>query len=61
MTIRCGFLKIYLASELPVDAPESNWLPSPKGSFTVAHRLYVPKEEVLSGEWYVPPIQNRTK
>jgi hypothetical protein len=56
-----GSLSIYLASELPVDAPESNWLPSPKGSFTVAHRLYVPKEEVLSGEWYVPPIQNQTR
>ena len=56
-----GSLKIYLASELPVNAPESNWLPSPKSSFTVAHRLYVPREEVLSGEWYVPPIQNQTR
>lgn len=57
-----GSLKIHLASELPSDAPESNWLPSPKGrSFTVNHRLYVPKEEVLSGEWYVPPIQNQTR
>jgi len=53
-----GSLKIYLASELPANAPESNWLPSPKGNnFTVNNRLYVPKEEVLSGEWYVPPIQ----
>ena len=57
-----GSLKIYLASELPADVPESNWLPSPKGrSFTMNHRLYVPKEEVLSGEWYVPPIQNQTR
>ncbi len=53
-----GSLKIYLASELPANAPESNWLPSPKGkNFTVNHRFYVPKEEVLSGEYYVPPIQ----
>jgi hypothetical protein len=53
-----GSLKIYLASELPANAPESNWLPSPKGNnFTVNHRLYVPKKEVLTGEYYVPEIQ----
>lgn len=52
-----GSLKIYLASELPAGAPESNWLPSPKGRpFNVNCRLYVPKKEVLSGEYYVPPI-----
>lgn len=53
-----GSLKIYLASELPANAPESNWLPSPKGNnFVVNNRFYVPKKEVLSGEWYVPAIQ----
>ena len=57
-----GSLKIYLASELPANAPESNWLPSPKGNnFVVNNRLYVPKKEVLSGEWYVPPIQKINK
>ena len=57
-----GSLKIYLASELPANAPESNWLPSPKGNnFTVNNRLYVPKKEVLSGEYYVPPIQKETR
>jgi hypothetical protein len=53
-----GSLKLYIASELPEEAPKSNWLPSPKGkSFVMNHRLYVPKKEVLSGEYYVPPIQ----
>lgn len=53
-----GSLKIYLGSELPTGLPESNWLPSPKGrSFTVNNRFYVPKKEVLTGEWYVPPIE----
>ncbi|MCK4559279.1 MAG: DUF1254 domain-containing protein [Calditrichia bacterium] len=53
-----GSLKLYIASELPEGAPESNWLPSPKGkNFVMNHRLYVPKKEVLSGEYYVPPIQ----
>ncbi len=53
-----GSLKLYLAADLPSGVPESNWLPSPKGNnFTINHRLYVPKKEVLSGEWYVPEIQ----
>jgi hypothetical protein len=53
-----GSLKIYLAGELPADAPESNWLPAPKGKpFTLNHRIYVPKEDVLTGEWYAPPIE----
>ncbi len=53
-----GSLKLYIASELPEEAPKSNWLPSPKGkSFAMNHRLYVPKKEVLTGEYYVPEIQ----
>ena len=57
-----GSLKLYIASELPEGVPENNWLPSPKGkSFVMNHRLYVPKKEVLSGEWYVPPIQKINK
>jgi len=52
-----GSLKLHLASELPQGAPESNWLPCPKGKpFTLNLRMYVPKKEVLSGEYYVPPI-----
>jgi len=53
-----GSLTLYLASALPPDIPASNWLPTPKGKpFVLNHRLYVPKPEVLSGEWYVPPIE----
>ncbi|MCX7196419.1 MAG: DUF1214 domain-containing protein [Proteobacteria bacterium] len=52
-----GSLKLHLASELPSGVPESNWLPCPKGRpFTLNLRTYVPKAEVLSGEYYVPPI-----
>jgi hypothetical protein len=55
-----GSLKLYIASELPEGAPESNWLPSPKGKrFAMNHRLYVPKQEVLNGEYYVPPIKKQ--
>lgn len=53
-----GSLTLYLASELTPDIPASNWLPASQGQpFALAHRLYVPKPEVLSGEWYVPPIE----
>ena len=53
-----GSLTFYLASTLPPNVPASNWLPAPKGRpFVINHRLYAPKEEVLSGEWYVPPIE----
>lgn len=53
-----GSLKIYLAGQLPEGAPESNWLPAPKGQpFFLNHRFYVPKEEVLTGQWYAPPIE----
>ena len=56
--VKDGSLKLYIASELPEEAPKSNWLPLPKGkSFVMNHRLYVPKKEVLSGEYYVPEIQ----
>lgn len=52
-----GSLKLYLASELPKGAPQTNWLPSPKGkAFTLNLRMYVSKGDVLSGEYYVPPI-----
>lgn len=47
-----GSLTLYLASELKQDIPASNWLPTPKGGlFVLNHRLYVPKPDVLSGEW----------
>lgn len=52
-----GSLTLYMASTLPPGTPASNWLPSPSGQpFTLNHRLYVPKPEVLSGEWYLPPL-----
>jgi hypothetical protein len=53
-----GSLDLYLSAERPSQAPESNWLPSPAGKpFTLNMRLYVPKPEVLSGAYYVPPIE----
>ena len=33
-----------------------NWLPVPDNSFTVAIRMYIPEQSVLSGQWSPPPI-----
>jgi hypothetical protein len=53
-----GSLKLYLAAELPKGVHNSNWLPTPKGKpFTLNHRLYVPKKEVLNGEYYLPELK----
>jgi hypothetical protein len=53
-----GSLKLYLAGGLPAGFPESNRLPAPVGApFTLNLRMYVPKEEVLTGAYYVPPIE----
>ncbi|WP_271679747.1 DUF1214 domain-containing protein [Thermomonas mangrovi] len=39
-------------------APESNWLPAPKGKgFSLTLRMYVPKQAVLDGKWFPPALQ----
>ena len=53
-----GSLILYLASELPENAPENNWLPSSAGKeFTLNLRYYVAKSEVLNGEYYAPELK----
>jgi hypothetical protein len=35
----------------------ANWLPAPKGRFTVALRIFIPKRSVLDGRWRPPGIR----
>ena len=35
---------------------EANWLPAPKGPFSMYMRLYWPKEEALDGKWTAPEV-----
>lgn len=51
-----GGLTIYIQNESPGADNESNWLPAPKGSFSVVMRLYWPKKEALDGKWTEPKI-----
>jgi hypothetical protein len=52
-----GSLSIWLASSMPKGIPASNWLPTPAGKgFSLNHRMYVAKKNVLDGNWFPPPI-----
>ncbi|MFC5593171.1 DUF1214 domain-containing protein [Lysobacter niastensis] len=52
-----GSLTLYLAPDKPKDAPDGNWLPTPKGkNYHLTFRMYGPDEAVLSGKWFPAPI-----
>ncbi|TNF43358.1 MAG: DUF1254 domain-containing protein [Epsilonproteobacteria bacterium] len=52
-----GGLTIYVQHESPGASKEANWLPAPKGPFSVVMRLYWPKKEALDGRWTQPKMQ----
>lgn len=52
-----GSLDIYIQHENPGKDKESNWLPSPAGSFYLILRMYVPGEEILNATWPYPSVQ----
>lgn len=54
-----GSLTLYVQSESPGADRESNWLPAPKGEFSLYQRTYWPKPEILSGSW-TPPSAERS-
>ena len=42
-------------SRKKVEAP--NWLPAPDGHFALFMRAYLPKIEMLEGDYHLPPIE----
>jgi hypothetical protein len=52
-----GGLTLIVQSESPGKDKEANWLPAPKGPFSMIMRLYWPKEEAVDGKWRQPPLQ----
>jgi hypothetical protein len=51
-----GSLDLYFQNESPGTDREANWLPAPKGPFTLTMRLYAPKSDALTGKWNPPPV-----
>ncbi|WP_426671439.1 DUF1214 domain-containing protein [Mucilaginibacter sp. McL0603] len=50
-------VSIWLASKMPKDIPQTNWLPTPKGKgFALTFRMYVSKDPVLQGKWFPAAI-----
>ena len=55
-----GSLDLYVQSADPGGDKQSNWLPAPKGPFTLILRVYWPKDTVVSGRWNPPGIKQVT-
>ncbi len=55
-----GSLDLYFQNESPGRELEGNWLPAPKGPFTLTMRLYAPRSEALTGKWNPPPVKMDT-
>lgn len=51
-----GSLEIYVQSDSPGPDKESNWLPTPKGPFFMASRMYGPKQPLIDGTWKEPKL-----
>lgn len=53
-----GSLTIYVQSDAPSDpAQRANWLPAPKGDFSLYVRAYWPKPAITDGSWTPPAVQ----
>jgi hypothetical protein len=53
-----GGYTFYVQNDSPGIDKESNWLPAPKGPFTLVLRLYWPKPDALNGTWKAePPVK----
>ncbi|MEM8606084.1 MAG: DUF1254 domain-containing protein [Myxococcota bacterium] len=54
-----GLLRIYVGAESPGPGLESNWLPAPKGAFSLYIRAYWGRAPILDGTWVPPVIEKR--
>ena len=56
-----GSLTIYVQADPPEAGLRSNWLPAPKGDFSLYLRAYWPRAEILEGKWTPPPVVRSVK
>ena len=53
-----GSLTIYVQADEPTDPVQrANWLPAPKGEFSLYVRAYWPKPAITDGSWTPPAVQ----
>ena len=52
-----GGLTLRIQHQQPERAAQAaNWLPAPSGRFNCVLRLYLPRQELLHGDWSQPPM-----
>ncbi len=52
-----GSLTLHFAAEKPANAPDGNWLPTPKGSiYRLTFRFYGPIDGAANGTYFPPPM-----
>jgi hypothetical protein len=51
-----GSTVIYIQADSPGKDKVSNWLPAPKAPFYMLMRIYLPKIEVLNGQYEIPGV-----
>lgn len=52
-----GSLTLYFAAEKPSNAPDGNWLPTPRGQqYRLTFRYYGPLDGVANGTYWPPPL-----
>ena len=52
-----GSLTLYASTQYPGEDKETNWVPTPKGNFSLYIRAYWEKEAILDGSWIPPKIE----
>ena len=52
-----GGVTLIIQNESPGKDKEANWLPAPKGPFSMIMRLYWPKPAATEGKWTAPPVK----
>jgi hypothetical protein len=53
-------LTLYAGANSPGEDKESNWLPAPKGPFSLYMRAYWSEKAILDGQWK-PPVVKKTE
>jgi hypothetical protein len=51
-----GSTTLYIQVDSPGKDKESGWLPAPKEPFYMLMRMYLPKIEVLNGQYEIPGV-----